>query len=145
MFRRFKRNVVKMFREILVYHNNSLEFRAKILTLVIASDRDMSSCEKKLLKEISYEIYSDDDGRADLLEDTVYEYIQKIETNNGLNFEHLIVQVERDVKESRRFCKKIDIDMLNQFSECLSSEDDKIFNRRILDFLKDIKDEYGSL
>ena len=57
MFKSLKRNVMKMFREFLVYHNSSLEFRAKLLTLMVSSDGEISVCEKQKLKEIAYKTY----------------------------------------------------------------------------------------
>jgi organic radical activating enzyme len=143
MFKLIKRNVMKMFREFLVYHHSSLEFRAKLLTLMISSNGEMCECEKQKLKEIAHVIYKDDDERAELLIDTVIEYHNKIITDNGLNFEHLIQQVNKEVKEVKRFCEKIDIDLLMQLHECLDdeSEEEILFQKRIIEFLQALKDE----
>ncbi|MEA3418516.1 MAG: hypothetical protein U9Q90_03875 [Campylobacterota bacterium] len=145
MIKKFRRKLLKMFREFLVYHNSSLEFRAKILTLMIASDEEINECEEKKLREIAYKIYADDDDRAELLIDTVKEYFDKIRTNNGLNFEHLIVQVEREMKEVKRFAGKIDTEILEALTECMKNEDDKIFHQRIIEFLEGLKKEYGTV
>ena len=143
MFKLFKRNIMKMFREFLVYHHSSLEFRAKLLTLMVSSNGEMCECEKQKLKEIAHMIYKDDDERADLLVDTVKEYHNKIITNNGLNFEHLIQQVNKEVKEVKRFCEKIDIGLLMQLHECMDdeSEEEILFQERIIEFLQELKDE----
>jgi len=145
MFKKIKRNILKMFRELLVYHNKSLEFRAKTLTLVIALDDKINPCEENILNRVAHDTYPNDDGRADLLIDTVYEYFAKIQTNNGLNYAHLISNVEKDIKDHRRYSKKIDMDILKLFGECLEDEDDKIFHQRMLDFLKNLKEEYGTV
>ena len=97
MFKSFKRNFMKMFREFLVYHHSSLEFRAKTITLMISSNGEISECEKQKLKEIAYSIYAEDAERAELLIATVNEYHTKIITNNGLDFEHLIQLVAKEV------------------------------------------------
>jgi len=143
MLKSFKRSIVKMFREFLVYHNSSLEFRAKLLTLMVSSDGEMSECEKHKLKEIAHQIYKDEDERAELLVDTVKEYHTKIITDNGLNFEHLIQQVNKEVKEVKRFCKKIDIDILMQLHECIGEEEEeeRLFQMRIIEFLQNLKNE----
>ncbi len=142
MLKTFKRSVMKMFRELLVYHNSSLEFRAKLLTLMISTDDEINECEKQKLKEIAHTIYSENQERAELLIDTVYEYHTKIVTNNGLDFEHLIVQVRREVKEVKRFCEKIDIGLLMQLHECMDEEDDEaLFQLRIIEFLQELKNE----
>ena len=141
MVKTFKRNVMKMFRELLVYHHSSLEYRAKILTLMISANGEICECEKQKLKEIAYSIYGDDQGRAELLIDTVNEYHMKITTNNGLNFEHLIQLVQKETKEVKRFCKKIDMAYLMQLHECMDNEDDILFQKRIIEFLQNLKDE----
>ena len=142
MFKTVKRSVVKMFRELLVYHNSSLEFRAKLLTLMITSDGEINECERQKLKEIAHTIYSDNHERAELLIDTVYEFHTKIVNDNGLDFEHLVSQVQREVKEVKRFCEKIDIGLLMQLHECLEEDDDEaLFQMRIVEFLQSLKEE----
>lgn len=133
-----------MFREYLVYHHSSLEYRAKILTLMISSDSDINECEKQILKEIAHEIYSKDIERAELLVDTVYEYHTKIVNNNGLNFEHLIQLVQKETKEVKRFAQKINIPRLKRLEACIDEEDEEnvLFQRRILEFLENLKVEY---
>lgn len=143
MFQGVKRNIMKMFRELLVYHHSSLEYRAKILTLLVSANGEICECEKQKLKEIAYGIYKDDHNRAELLLDAVYEYHTKIITNNGLDFEHLVLLVERETKEMKRFAQKIDMDLLAQLHECVEDEEDRLFQERILDFLQNLKDEYA--
>jgi len=134
---------MKMFRELLVYHHSSLEYRAKILTLMVSSNGEICECEKQKLKEIAHTIYSEDQERAELLLDAVNEYHTKILTNNGLNFEHLIQLVARETKEVKRFAQKIDIKLLMQLHECMDSEEDILFQNRIIEFLQGLKEEYG--
>ena len=141
MVKTFKRNVMKMFREVLVYHHSSLEYRAKILTLMISANGEICECEKQKLKEIAYSIYGNDQDRAELLIDAVNEYHTKIITNNGLDFEHLVQLVQKETKEVKRFCEKIDMELLMQLHECMDNEEDILFQKRILEFLQNLKDE----
>lgn len=143
LFKSLKRNIMKMFRELLVYHHSSLEYRAKVLTLMISSNGEICECEKQKLKEIAHSIYGDNHERAELLIDTVMEYHTKIITNNGLNFEHLIQLVEKETKEVPRFTVKIDMGLIMQLHECMDSPDDILFQQRIIEFLQGLKDEYG--
>ena len=143
MFKGLKRTVRKMFREFLVYHHSSLEYRAKLLTLMVSSNGEIDECEKQKLKEIAHSIYADDIERAEVLIDTVNEYHTKIITNNGLNFEHLIQLVERETKAVPRFVDKIDMDLLRQLHECVEDEEDALFQERILEFLGSLINEYG--
>ena len=144
MFKLFKRNILKMFREFLVYHHSSLEFRAKLLTLMVSSNGEVCECEMKKLNDISNRIYPEDEVRAELLVETVKEYHQKIITNNGLNFEHLIQLVAREVREVNRFSDKIDIDLLMEFHECIDKDDEEnlLFQIRIVEFLENLKADY---
>lgn len=143
LFKSVKRIIMKMFRELLVYHHSSLEYRAKILTLMISSNGEICECEKQKLKEIAHSIYGDDQERAALLIDTIYEYHDKIITHNGLDFEHLVQLVARETKEVPRFVEKIDIALLVQLHECMDDEEDILFQQRIIEFLQSLKDEYG--
>jgi len=143
LFKNLKRQLMKMFRELLVYHHSSLEYRAKILTLMVSANGEICECEKQKLKEIAHSIYSEDPQRAELLIDTVNEYHTKILTNNGLDFEHLILLVERETREVPRFTSKIDMGLLMQLHECMESSEDILFQQRIIEFLQGLKDEYG--
>jgi len=137
-----KRSVRKMFREFLVYHHSSLEYRAKLLTLMVSSNSEIDECEKTKLKEIAQRIYADDTERCEILIDTVNEYHTKIITNNGLNFEHLIQLVERETRTVPRFAEKIEIDLLRELQSCTKDEEDALFQERILEFLEALMKEY---
>ena len=143
VLKNFKRTVRKMFREFLVHHHSSVEYRAKILTLMVSANGEICECEKQKLKEIAHSIYGDDLDRAELLIDTVNEYHNKIVTNNGLDFEHLVQLVERETKEVPRFVEKIDMLLLRELQECIDDEEDALFQERILEFLGTLKTEYG--
>ena len=145
MFHKLRRFLMKMFRELIVYHNRSLEFRAKVIALMVASNREICECEERVLFRIAHEIYVDDENRAALLIDTVKEYFNKIVNNNGLDFEHLVMSVARDCREVKRFANKIDIEELSLFTYCIEDEDEKIFQTRILEFLDALKAEYGTV
>lgn len=147
MAKSLKRTIKKMFREFLVYHHSSLEYRAKILTLMVSSDGVIDECEKQVLKEIAYDIYIDDVERSELLLDTIYEYHNKIITNNGLNFEHLIQLVIRETRDVKRFVQKIDIELLKRLQACVDEDDeeDMLFKLRIVEFLENLKSEYSKI
>jgi len=145
MIKRIRRKIKKVFRDLLLYHNSSLEYRAKVFTLVIASTGEMNKCEEQLLEEISCNIYEKDEERSEILVEAVKEYHDKIITNNGLDFDHLVFQVEKETKAVKRFSKKIDIEALNRFKACVKNEDDKIYQQRVIDYLRRLKEQYGSV
>lgn len=143
MLRILKRTFKKMFREFLVYHHSSMEYRAKILALIVSANGDICECEKQKLKEVAHSIYGEDQDRTEILIDTVIEYHEKIVTDNGLDFEHLIQLVVKDTKEMKRFTQKIDIEQLSLFKACIDEDDEEdiLFHERLLEFLQDLKDE----
>lgn len=145
MLKEVKRTVKKMFREFLVYHHSSLEYRAKIFTLIVSANGEICECEKQKLKEIAHHIYGDDYERAELLIDTINEYHTKIVTKNGLDFEHLVQLVVKETKEVKRFSDKIDMELLNKLNECVDedNEEEVLFRKNLLEFLQNLKDEYG--
>jgi hypothetical protein len=110
---------------------------------MISANGEICECEKQKLKEIAHSIYGDDQERAELLIDTVNEYHTKIITSNGLDFEHLIQLVEKETREVPRFTQKIDMGLLMHLHECMDSEEDILFQLRIVEFLQGLKDEYG--
>jgi len=144
MIRNAKRKIKKVFRELLLYHHSSLEYRAKVLTLVVAVNRQISPCEERLLYETACATYDNDEERSEILVEAVKEYFEKIITNNGLDFEHLVFQVERETKAVHRFADKIDIAVLEKFQACIDDEEDKIYQQRVIAYLAALKERYGS-
>ena len=112
---------------------------------MVSNDGEIDECERHILKEIAQETYKDDIERADILINTVEEYHEKIVTHNGLDFEDLVMQIVKEVKQNRHYTKKIDTDRLRRLLECVDDddEDQKIFLERILEFLEWLKHEYG--
>jgi uncharacterized tellurite resistance protein B-like protein len=110
---------------------------------MVSSNGEMGECEKHKLKEIAHEIYGNDQERAELLIDTAKEYHTKIINDNGLDFEHLIQLVNKEVHEVKRFCEKIDIEMLMKLHECIDeeNEEERLFQLRIIEFLQGLKSE----
>ncbi len=133
---------LSFFRDIVVYHNSSLEFRAKLLAAIIGANKNISECEDELLLIVAKEIYPDKVARGDALVNTTKEYVKKIIENNGLNVNELILSIDQDLKEVKRFHEKIDIDMLERFLVCTNDDEEThITQRRVIEFLqRSIKD-----
>ncbi|CAA6810842.1 MAG: Unknown protein [uncultured Sulfurovum sp.] len=142
MIKVLRRKFKKFFREFLLYHNNSLEYRAKVFTLVIAANEHIHPCEEELLMECACAIYKNDEERCEILVETVKEYYEKIITNNGLDFEHLVFQVEKETRDVKRFSAKIDVDALLKFQACEMTADEKLYQLRVIEFLADLKARY---
>ena len=143
MVKFLRRKAKKFFREFLLYHNSSLEYRAKVFTLLVAANEQIHPCEEELLMKCACEIYKNDEERCEILVETVKEYFEKIITNNGLDFEHLVFQVEKETRDVKRFSEKIDIDMFMKFQECEMTEDEKVYQLRVIEYLEDLKQRYA--
>jgi len=143
MIRFIRRKAKKFFREFLLYHSSSLEYRAKVFTLVVAANNEINECEIDLLKKCACEIYKKDEERCEILIDMIKEYHEKITTKNGLDFEHLIFQVEKETRDVKRFSQKINIEMLMQFQECEMTEEERLYQLRVIEFLEELKESYS--
>jgi len=141
-----KHKIINMFREVLLYHSDSLTFRAKILTLyVLGDDGDISECEMEKLRKIAQAIYPENPDRAEILLEVIREYYDKITEHNNLVYDSLIKSITEDIRRKPRFAHKIDLALYQQLKECLTQEEDQIFHDRISDFLRNLKEEYGKL
>ena len=139
MLRRFKRSLQSIFRELLLYHNSSLEFRAKVFAVVIAANSVHGACEQEVLKTLAHDIYNEDNTRAEILIDTVNEYLLSIDENTSESFHAFIHKIEHEAKTTQRFKKKIDMAMLHKFRSCSKDFEDRIYQQRVFEFLKGVK------
>ncbi len=125
------------FRDVFVYHNSSLEFRAKLFASIIGANKDVDTCEEKILHKVAREIYPDDEARADVFVLTTKEYVNKIIQNNGLDLNELILAIDQELRDVRRFCDKVDLEKLRRFLVCSENDEETQFiQRKILEFLE---------
>ncbi len=136
-----KHYLFRAFRELLLYHHNSLEFRAKLYAALIAANEDYTECELNIVQEAGIAIYSDED-RANALRLTVEEYLDKIVEDNGLAIDELIEDILMDLKDYPRYADKITIDEYAKILECCHDEESRIYQERIIDLYQRLKDDY---
>lgn len=137
-----KRFLFSSFRELFIYHHSSLEFRAKIIAVVIAADNEYDISELEIVKQISLEIYPNDHDRAEALQHMVREYVEKVRTNNGLDIDSLIFSIIKDLKAIPRYAKKIDVDYLENLIEYSHDGDTITYQLRVVEMLGKLKEEY---
>ena len=142
IFQRFKHYLRSAFREIIVYHNSSLEFRAKLFAIVAGVDQEISEAEEDIIRSAALKIYSDDENRATTLWLATKEYVEKIHKNNDLGIDELARDIEKSIKRNHRFVHKINTDYLEPIVEAQSDQDTKDYQRHIVDFLNGLKQEY---
>jgi flagellar motor component MotA len=129
------------FREFFVFHHRSLEFRAKIFAAMMSVNMDNVKEETKALKEIASDIYKDDEVRQDILLRTVLEYLKKVE-HKEKDTDNIILEVDRCLKQTPRYYKKIDLKHLTKFKKYSNNESDLVIQTRILEFFEHSKKLY---
>ena len=138
---RLKHKFFNAFREIFVHHYNSLDFRAKVLALMITANEHPKVENFILVKELAKEIYKDDEDRANLLMLTTKELVDRVLTHHTLSSDKLVESIVNNVKLVPRYAKKIDIDALSRFLELSEDEDTLAYQKNILEFLQNLKIE----
>ena len=139
----FKHKFFSAFREVFVHHHGSLEFRAKIFALIVASFENELDQNKELYEIINKygtELYNDE-HRADLLTITTKELVKKVYDNNGLDIDTLIANIQKDLRYVPRYAKKIDIEALKPMLSLTKDQDLLSYQENILEFLQNLKDE----
>ena len=136
-----KQYLFRAFRELLLYHHSSLEFRAKLYAALIAANENYGECELIIVQEAGMAIYSDED-RANTLRLTVEEYLDKIIEDNDLAIDELIEHLINDLKDIPRYVDKITIEDYQKIIACCDDEDSKIYQERIVALYQRLKDDY---
>ena len=138
----FKSKFLYTFREILLYHNESLEFRAKVFAAIVSVDKELDECELNILKTITKAIYPNDIYRQEILINTTKEYFRKVIEENGLDIYELLEDIENVLNKHKRFHKKIDIAQLKTLRDCKREDTDVyIIQTRVIEFLSSRKEE----
>ena len=136
-----KHYIFRAFRELLLYHHSSLEFRAKLFAALIAANENYSECELDIVQETGMALYGEED-RANTLRLTVEEYLDKVFEDNGLAIDELIEDIMSDLKDIPRYAEKISIDDYQKIIACCEDEESRLYQERIVDLYQRMKDDY---
>jgi len=138
---RVKHHFFASFREIFVHHHGSLHFRAKVFALVIAADENARVDSYIHVKNEALKIYENNEDRASLLTLSTKELVQKVKDKNGIYMDALVASIQKELKIVPRYAKKIDIESLRPLADLSYDEDTRLYQKRILEFLQDAKEE----
>ncbi len=138
---RLKHHFFSAFRELFVHHHGSLEFRSKIFALLIAANDDSSEKSYEIVYNIGLNIYKGDEDRAKLLMLSTQELVKKVEDNNGLDIDILVIHIQKELKIIPRYAKKIDIESLLPIMSLTKDRDTISYQKSIIEFLQKLKDE----
>jgi hypothetical protein len=133
---------VYAFREFLLHHHDSLEFRAKLYTVPIVANPDGGECEMEKIERISREIYPNSRHRRGALLLIVREYMEKVHEPNGLGIDELIINIEKDLIRKKRFARKIHLEHIEDLIQCTKEKHSIIYQERILTLFSKLKKTY---
>ena len=136
---KFKYRFFNAFRELFVHHHGSLEFRAKIFALIIATNKEIDIKNYSIIQEIGIRIYKNDEDRTNLLVLTTKEHVKKILQNDDIDI--LISSIQKELKIVPRYAKKINIELLKPLLDLTQDKDTLSYQENILEFLQTLKNE----
>lgn len=138
---RIKNRFFAAFRELFVHHHGSLEFRAKVFALLIATNNNPLDSSYDIVKSIALTIYKEDEERADFLMYTTKEKVNQVNQNNTLDLDTLVHNIIQDLKFTPRYAKKINIEELRELLVLTQDIDTLSYQENILEFLETLKNE----
>ena len=130
---KIKLRFLSAFRDFFIYHHKSLEFRAKIFAAIISAKFDPDEDDFFILNDIVNEIYENDQTRKDFLIQTVREYVARVKRNDRITLDTLLLCIDKDMKDHKRYTQKIDSSHLRRLmSGC---EEEILVQQRVYEFL----------
>jgi len=136
-----KHHFFSAFRELFVHHHGSLEFRSKLFALVVAANEEAKVENYIMVKRIGMDIYKNDEERANLLMLSTKELVTKIRENSDFNMDMLVFSIQRELKQTPRYAKKIDIVSLRELINLSHDRDTIAYQENIVEFLEKLKEE----
>ncbi|MDR1007924.1 MAG: hypothetical protein LBL65_05090 [Campylobacteraceae bacterium] len=130
--------LLTVFRELFLYHYKSLEFRAEIFALIIASGcKNAKEYNLNTLKEIAVDIYGNDRHRRGVLLNIVKEYVAMILRNAPASYDEAVKDINRKIKSNKSLAIKINMNHIDRFLRDDIDESKQLLQRRIAEFLED--------
>lgn len=128
----FKNYLLSVFREVFIPHHRSIEFRAKIFAAMLLAKKKQTDEDYDAIKDIAGEIYPGDEQRIGVLVSIVKEYILKAKTYKSLNLDSLLKEIDRDIKNNKKYIKKIDFSHLRRLIG--DDDEDALIQQRVYEF-----------
>lgn len=129
----FKLHCLSAFRELLVYHHKSLEFRAKIFAAIIAAKFNPDDDDFSMLYDIANEIYGSDETRKKFLVKATKEYVARVKKRDHLTLDALLISIDKDMKQNKRYANKIDFSHLRRLIN--GCDEETLVQQRVYEFL----------
>ena len=129
-----KFHLLSLFREILVTHHRSLEFRAMVLSAMLCAKRVLDEGDYSVITQIASSVYGSDIKRCNILLHAIKEYVQKIKIQSSKTLDSLLIDIDNELKAVPRYAKKIDFAHLRQMM-CDSDEEDITMQQQVYEYM----------
>lgn len=136
-----KNFLLNAFRELILHHHGSLEFRAKLFALIIAVDDQAKEEVYDYVQKVALSLYEYDEDRANVLVMSTKEYVKKVHEDYGKDIDALLSNILSELKLVPRYAKKIDIQALEQILKFTKNEDTLLYQKNILEYLDKLKED----
>lgn len=133
--------LLNAFRELILHHHGSLEFRAKLFALVIAVDDQEKKEVYDCIKKVALSLYKYDEDRVNVLLMSTKEYVKKVHEEHAKDIDALLSNIQSELKIVPRYAKKIDIQALEEILKFTKNEDTLLYQKNILEYLDKLKED----
>lgn len=131
MFLKFR--FLTFFRNLLVYHPHSIEFRAKIFVAMLYFRKDIIKDDLDIITDVATQIYGEKNPRVEILKNIIKEYLIKIKNDKSFDIDDLLLDIDKELRNHKRYAKKIDFSHLRMLISM--DEDEALLQQRVYEFL----------
>ncbi|NLK66120.1 MAG: hypothetical protein GX282_01410 [Campylobacteraceae bacterium] len=124
---------ISFFRGIFL-RSGGLEFRAKVFASMLLAKESICESDFEILEEILKEIYPKSRIKQELIIAIVKEYIYMVEKYKDYDLDRVLKEIDRSLKLSPRFTKKINFAHLRRLIS-KNNENDALIQQRVYEFL----------
>lgn len=130
----FKFHLLSIFREILIPHHRSLEFRAKVLAAILCAKKNVLESDYNVVQEIAINIYGKDTRRIGVLTQTIKEYVDNVKIRKFQSLDGLLKEIDDELHSVKRYAKKVDFENLRRLM-IDSDENDVLVQQRVYEYM----------
>lgn len=128
-----KLHLLSVFRGLFFTHHRSLEFRAKIFASILLVKKKIVPNDYEKIVLIGKEIYPNDEKRSEILSVLTKEYVEKSIILKQYTLDELLKDIDRKIKLTPRYAKKIDFSHLRRLIS--DDEYEALLQQRVYEFL----------
>lgn len=124
---------LSLFSEFLVPQHRSLNFRALVLSAMIAAKKAPSQSDYAAVTEIASSIYGGDMRRSNALLQMARAHVAKV-TSKKKRLDDLLLSIDKELQSVHRYAKKIDFSHLRRLM-IESDEEDIVSQEQVYNYM----------